>query len=99
MIRLFLPLALLVGLAGCDALEDVFEDEQEVSGTVEEVSDASLRVDGATYAVTAETEFEGYTGLDDVAVGDRVEVEYEDRSGRLVALEIEDPAFEDGEDD
>ena len=85
----------LVGTTGCDAFEDVFGDEAEATGTVEAVSATSITVDATAYAVTAETEFEGYTGIDDIEVGDEVEIEYEDRNGERVALEIEDPASED----
>jgi hypothetical protein len=86
---------LLVGLTGCDLFEDVFGGDQEISGTVEEIGDDFVVVDGTTYTVTADTEYEGYTGLDDIAVGDPVDIEYEDRSGERVALEIEDPRNED----
>lgn len=85
----------LVALAGCDALEDVFGGDQEVTGTVEQVGTDFLTVDAIRYAVTADTEFEGFTGLADLEVGDEVGVEYEDRSGERVALEIEDAAHED----
>ena len=85
----------LAGSTGCDALEDAFGDEAEAAGTVEAVDATSITVEATTYAVTAETEYEGYAGIGDVEVGDEVEIEYEDRGGELVALEVEDPANED----
>ncbi len=83
---------LLVGvLAGCDALESInpFDNEKEVTGTVEAVDTASLTVDGIAYAVTADTEFDGYADLSEVTVGDKVEVEYEEKNGGRQAKEVE----------
>lgn len=83
-------LLLAFGTVGCDAFEDVFEDEKEVNATVEEVGDGYLTADAIRYEVTSSTEFdEGLTGLSDLAVGDRVEIEYEESGGGRVALEIE----------
>ena len=79
-------------LVGCDAFESInpFNNEKEVTGTVEAVGDAMLTVDAIDYAVTSSTTFEdGYAGLSDVSVGDRVEVEYEEVSGGREALEVE----------
>ncbi|MDX1531651.1 MAG: DUF5666 domain-containing protein [Rhodothermales bacterium] len=85
----------LAPLTGCDSDGLFGDDEQEVEGTVEAVGDDFLTVDAIDYAVTADTEFEGYTGLDDIEVGDEVEIEYEERDSGRVALEIEDPSAED----
>ena len=43
---------------------------------------------GIEYMVTDNTEFDGINGLQDLAVGDKVEVEYEEKSGGREALEI-----------
>lgn len=90
-------LALLLAvpaLSGCDALEDVFGGENEITGLVETVGADFLTVDATRYSVTAGTEYEGYTRLSDISVGDEVGVAYEDRSGARVAVEIEDAANE-----
>ena len=87
-IRGLAALLLVFGLAGCDAFE-VFDREKEVSGTVEEVGADYLIVDGITYEVTSRTEYEGITGLSDLAVGMEVEVEYEENGGTRTAVEIE----------
>ena len=86
---------LVFGLTGCDTVEDLFEDEQEAQGIVEALGENTLTVDGIEYRVTGDTEFdEGLESLDDVSVGDEVEIEYEERDGGRVALEIE-PADDD----
>ncbi len=82
----------LLGFTGCDTFEGVFGGDQETTGTVEQVGTNYLVVDAIRYAVTPQTEFDGYARLADVSVGDRVKVEYEDRSGERFALEIEDPS-------
>ena len=91
-LRAFVLLFVVAGLAGCDTLEDInpFNDEKEVEGIVEAKTDNSLTVDGIDYMVTAETEFEGsLESLDDVNVGDEVEIEYEENGGAREALEVE----------
>ena len=81
----------VVGLSGCDTVEGVFGGDNEVTGVVESVDASSLTVDATRYAVDANTTFEApYTALADVQVGDEVEIDYEDRAGERVALEIGD---------
>lgn len=87
----FALVLLVVGLAGCDTLDDVFGNDQEISGIVEEIGADFLVVDATNYALTSSTEYEGFTGLSDISVGDEVNIEYEDRNGGRVALEVEDP--------
>ena len=84
-------LLLVFGFVGCDTLEDLnpFEDEKEVQGIVEAIGASSLTVDGIEYQVTDNTEFEGISGLSDLAVGDEVEVEYEENGGVREAVEVE----------
>ena len=83
-------LVLALGFVGCDTLEDLVENEQEVQGFVEAKGENELTVDGISYLVTADTEFdEPYTSLEDVNVGDEVEIEYEENSTGRVALEVE----------
>ena len=100
-VRFFLKsmtcMLVLVFASGCDTLEDInpFNDEKEAKGLVEAVGTDTLTVDGNSYAVTAETEFEGYTGLADVAVGDEVEVEYEENGGGRTAVEVERAGADD----
>ena len=74
-----------LALTACDTLEGGLESE----GLVEEVGADHLVVEAIRYGVTAETVYEGYTGLADVKVGDTVEVDYEDRSGERVATDID----------
>ena len=69
-----------------DVDEDLDEDvDVEVEGTITDLSDTSVTVEGFTFAIDAATETEGVFG-----VGDFVEVEgMHDLSGMLVAHEIE----------
>ena len=84
-------LLLVFGFVGCDTLEDLnpFDSEKEVTGTVEAIGASSLTVDGIEYRVTDKTEFEGLAGLSDLAVGDEVEIEYEENGGTREAVEVE----------
>ena len=84
-------LLLVFGFVGCDTLDDLnpFEDEKEVTGVVEAIGANSLTVDGIEYRVTNDTEFEGISGLSDLAVGDEVEIEYEENGGAREAVEVE----------
>lgn len=87
-----LLLLLAVSFTGCDTLESVnpFNNEKEVTGPVEAIGESSLTVDGIEYAVTDDTKFEeGLSSLDDLSVGDEVEIEYESRDGGREALEVE----------
>ena len=89
MIRLLLIAFVSLGFVGCDMLEDVFENENEVSGAVEEVGADYLVVEANRYTVTESTTFEGVSSLADIDVGDEVEVEYEENGSSRTALEIE----------
>ena len=75
--------------AGCDTVDDLFENEKEVNGIVEAIGDNSLTVDGIPYTVTDKTEFDGFDSLSDLNVGDEVEVEYKENGGVREAVEIE----------
>ena len=92
-----LALVLLVfTTAGCDTFEDIFENEKEAAGTVEEVGTDFVVVDAIRYIVTDDTEYEGISSLAELSVGDEVEIEYEERSdGTREALEIELAGAED----
>ena len=92
-----LALVLLIFMAaGCDTIEDIFEKDKEVTGIVEAIGANSLTVDGIAYTVTDKTEFEGISGLSDLAVGDEVEIEYkETNGGGREALEVELAGAED----
>jgi PDZ domain-containing secreted protein len=87
----FVLLILVFSFTGCDTLEGInpFNNEKEVSGVIEAIGDNSLTVDGIEYAVTGDTEFDGISGLDELAVGDEVEIEYEERNGGREAVEVE----------
>ena len=82
---------LIFTAAGCDTVDDLFDNDKEITGIVEAIADdgSSLTVDGLTYTVTDKTEYEGISSLSDLAVGDEVEVEYEDTNSGRVALEVE----------
>ncbi len=85
-------LLLVFGFVGCDTLESInpFGSEKEVTGIIEAIGDNALTVDGIEYRVTDKTEFEGFNSLADLAVGNEVEIEYEeDSSGNRTAKEIE----------
>ena len=77
--------------AGCDMVEDVFENEKEASGTIEVIDGNNLTLsDGIVYVVDSKTEYEGISGLSDLGVGDEVEIEYKDRGdGTRAAVEVE----------
>ncbi|MFO7943654.1 MAG: DUF5666 domain-containing protein [Anaerolineales bacterium] len=65
--------------------EDYDYEDMEAYGTLESMTDDSLVVDGMTYLITPETEFD-----DEVETGDYVAVEYyENQDGDLILLEIE----------
>lgn len=92
------PLAVLLFafcLVGCNALGITGEDdENEVRVTITDLSPTSdylVADDGFTYEVSASTEYEGLSGFADLAVGDTVEIEFEDiaDSSNRRALEIE----------
>lgn len=85
----FAALLLAFGVTGCDTFEDVFENEKEVNATIEEVGADFLVADAIRYEVTSDTEFDGFDSLDDLSVGDEVEIEYEENSGGRRAVEIE----------
>ncbi len=75
--------------AGCDTVDDLFENDKEVNGIVEAIGANSLTVDGIEYIVTDKTEFDGFDSLSDLSVGDAVEVEYKESNGVREAVEIE----------
>lgn len=82
-------LLLAFSVTGCDTFEDVFENEKEVTATIEEVGADFLVADAIRYEVTGDTEFDGFDSLEDLSVGDEVEIEYEENSGGRRAVEIE----------
>ena len=72
-------------------------DETEVHGTVSEVSDSAVTVNGQTFLLDANTEYE-HGSLADLIAGVTVEVEgYKNDGGQLVAREIEFDEHEAGE--
>ena len=81
-----------------DGYED---DEVEVEGPIESVTDGQIVVAGIAFAIDAGTEVED-TAVADLAVGDLVEVEgFFDQDGLLVATEIEldDESDDDNDND
>ncbi len=81
---------LFFAATACDTVEDIFENEKEVAGVVEVIDGNALTVDGIVYLVDDKTEYEGITGIGDLAVGDEVEIEYKDRGdGTRAAVEVE----------
>lgn len=84
-------LMLVFSVVGCDTLDDLnpFSNEKEVSGIVEAIGSSSLTVDGIDYFVTSKTEYEGISGLQDLTVGDEVEIEYKEDGGNREAVEVE----------
>ena len=77
--------------AGCDMVEDVFENEKEAADTIEVIDGNAITLsDGIVYLTDDKTEYEGISGLSDLAVGDEVEIEYKDRGdGTRAAVEVE----------
>lgn len=96
-----LAAVLVFAATGCGALEAInpfdSEDDSEVTGIVESVDAQNnlLTVAGIEYTVTVDTEYEGFEGLSDISPGDEVEIEYEEREGDRVALEIEEGGSDD----
>ena len=82
---------LLFMAAGCDMVEDVFENDKEATGTIEVIDGNNITLsDGIVYIVDDKTEYEGISGLSDLSVGDEVEIEYKDRGdGTRAAVEVE----------
>lgn len=81
-------------IAGCDALDDIFDSGEEINGTVQskDVQASTITLtDNSVYVINGDTEFEGVTGLADAALapGVEVEIEYENKNGQRVALEVE----------
>ena len=70
--------------------EDDDYEEMEAYGTLESMTDDSLVVDGVTYLITPETEFD-----DEVETGDYVKVKYyENQDGDLILLEIDQEDYD-----
>jgi hypothetical protein len=86
-------LAVVLGSAlAFGALADDRHREFEVEGVVEsvDVSQGMLVVAGVTIYTNDRTDYDDdYRRLEDIKVGDRVEVDYISRDGRNIATEIE----------
>lgn len=86
-------LAIVLGSAlAFGALADDRHREFEVEGVVEsvDVSQGMLVVAGVTIYTNDRTDYDDdYRRLEDIKVGDRVEVDYISRDGRNIATEIE----------
>lgn len=91
---------LALTVMGCNAFGPGDDsDQNEVRVTVQALgADFVDADDGIRYEVTADTQFEGYSGLTEIAVGTVVEIEFEEitDSANRRALEIERDGFEDG---
>lgn len=97
-IIVFVGLLIAAGLTGCDAIGEVFDRDNEVSGTIEALGESSVDLDdGNTYRVTSNTEYEGVglDSFDDLQVGWEVDIEYEGEGSTRTALEIEHGEEED----
>lgn len=70
-------------------VEDDDEIERSITARIASKGEETLTLLGVTIEVTPETEFDEEGGLDALAVGDRVEVEYEMQDGVRVATEVE----------
>ena len=84
------------GGAGGDSSSDDDDDSSqqvEVEGSITAISSSSITVDGATFSITAQTEFDGANGdsatWQDFAVGDSVAVKGFGSGGSLVAEKVE----------
>jgi hypothetical protein len=87
-------LAAVLALGACNAFDITGEDddENEVRVTVQSLgADFLVASDGITYRVDQRTDYEGYSGFSEVAVGHRVDIEWEAIAGSSdrFALEIE----------
>lgn len=68
------------------------DDDRDLEGVVESIdaSQGSFVVQGVTIHTDDRTDFDDeYRGLEDIKVGDRVEVDYIERDGRNIATEVE----------
>jgi hypothetical protein len=85
------------GVVGAQALPGLLlEGEKlEATGYVDEFGMESLIVDGISYVITEDTEFE-----EEIVVGDFVKVKYYEEEELLIALEVEleDEEFEEFEE-
>lgn len=78
--------ALVLGLSAVSAHAD------DVEGEIESVDAEakSIMVDGKTYSTNEQTEYEDeLKSFDDLKQGLRVEVDYEETNGEMIATEIE----------
>lgn len=75
-------------------------DDIEVEGQIDSISQSSLTVNGITFQITSRTEFKDDLRFSDLEEGDTVEVDgFRNRSGELVADEIERKDDEEGENE
>lgn len=102
-LRGLVALLLVSGGIGFIALEahGQSDDEKEVAGVVEAVDAQNnvVTVEGVTYTVTGETEYEGINSLSDLSSGEEVEIEYEETTSGREALAVETGDADDEEDE
>ena len=95
-------LLLALFIVGCNASVTGNEDDDEgneVRVTVQAIGSDYLETnDGIRYEVTADTKYEGLSGLSDISVGDVVEIEFEEipNSTNRRTLEIEADGADSG---
>lgn len=85
---------------GHDDDGDGSDDDIEAEGPIQALGSSSLTVEGRTFFVTNNTEYDdGLDGFYDLRIGMYVEVEGYYRNGRLYAEEIERDDHDDDDDD
>ncbi|HEX7115112.1 MAG TPA: DUF5666 domain-containing protein [Steroidobacter sp.] len=85
-------LAALIAATGMLAAQADDDRDRDLEGEVEsvDVSQGSFVVRGVTIHTDDRTDFDDeYRSLEDIKVGDRVEVDYIERDGRTLATEVE----------
>ena len=88
-LTLLILLFLSFSASACDAVGDLFGNEKEAKGIIEEVGANYLVVEGIRYEVNDKTKYEGVSGLAGLTVGARVEIDYEEHGSTRVATEID----------
>lgn len=90
LLKAFVLLFVVFGVAACDSFDDLLGDDPEVHGVIQSISgDVITLDDGSAYRTNSDTKYDGISGLSDLSAGLEVEIEYKDRGSERIATEIE----------
>lgn len=74
-------------------------EEMQVTGIIDKIGTGFIVVGGTEYVINDDTEFDGFSGLDDLLEEDEVEIEFVQDGGTYYAVEIERKKDDGREDD